>query len=269
MPAGSASLLTKPRSNVRSVPQPASSRKASAGLLRDATPSVRAKSLPEPRGRTPRRGRADSSSRMSPLTASWITPSPPSTSTVSYSLACAAISVASPRRVVSRISQLTTGASPVFRARSTSMAPSRPRPLCAAGFAMTSVLPQVGSMPAVPIFPSPIHLRQRYHGKRGGSTPCCLGLVMGMRWIDLRPSSYMSAYRFEAVRETLVQPCYRMPGRPYPRLPCVSAILWATAMAPVARANDTAAMTKGSCGDTSYTKPAASDPATMPADLAD
>ena len=152
VPAGSASLLTKPRSNVRSVPQPASSRKASAGLLRDATPSVRAKSLPEPRGRTPRRGRADSSSRMSPLTASWITPSPPSTSTVSYSLACAAISVASPRRVVRRISQLTTGASPVFRARSTSMAPSRPRPLCAAGFAMTSVLPQVGSMPAVPIF---------------------------------------------------------------------------------------------------------------------
>ena len=157
VPAGSASLLTKPRSNVRSVPLFASSRKAPAGLLRDATPNVRAKSLPDPRGRTPKRGRADSLSRMSPLTASWMTPSPPNTSTVSYSSACAAISAASSRRVVRRISQLATGASPAFRVRSTSMAPSRPRPLCAAGFAMTSVLPQVGSMPADPIFSSPLY----------------------------------------------------------------------------------------------------------------
>ena len=172
VPAGSASLLTKPRSNVRSAPLFASSRRAPAGLLRDATPSVRAKSLPEPKGRTPRRGRADSLSRMSPLTVSWMTPSPPSTSTVSYSPACAAISAASSRRVVRRISQLATGALLAFRARSTSMAPSRPRPLCAAGFAMTSVLPQVGSMLAVPIFSSPLYITGNDTTAKGAAPLC-------------------------------------------------------------------------------------------------
>ena len=76
------------------VDDPSSSASAASGLL-NVIPSVRAKSLPDPMGMIPRRGRRSFSMAMSPLTTSWMTPSPPSAMTVSLSDAWEAILTAS------------------------------------------------------------------------------------------------------------------------------------------------------------------------------
>ena len=114
-------------------------------------PSVWAKSLPEPTGRTARAGRTASSCAIKPLTTSWITPSPPSAITVRYPWARVASSLACPMRSVSTRSNWDARAV-MSKKRCRRSATSRAAPDWAAGLAMMSVRPKsvacMGRLPA-------------------------------------------------------------------------------------------------------------------------
>ncbi|VWM24627.1 Uncharacterised protein [Collinsella intestinalis] len=126
-------------------------------------PSVRAKSLPEPTGITPRVGRLPSSMRMRPQATSCTTPSPPSAMTVSYSAAPAAISVAWRGRSVCAMSKASRWQYMVRNRLRRSAAPAA-APLCAAGFTTISTRPRA-SMRFT--FTRPSAPRVRGDGARG------------------------------------------------------------------------------------------------------